>query len=111
MHHNFFEKEKTLTQMGVPIDTPGPAMNVITTLLRRYTGQRAESFLALDDRPSIISPFPVPAIGLMNSLATRQGLPLATWIELWEELQGSTDNSQPLMSVSLSLVLRPLPSL
>lgn len=41
----------------------------------------------------------------MNSLATRQGLPLATWIELWEELQGSTDNSQPLMPVSLSLVL------
>ena len=111
MHHNFFEKEKTLTQMGVPIDTPGPAMNVITTLLRRYTGQRVESFLALDDRPSIISPFPVPATGLMNSLATRQGLPLATWIELWEELQGSTDNSQPLMPVSLSLVLRPLPSL
>ena len=107
MHHNFFEKEKTLTQMGVPIDTPGPAMNVITTLLRRYTGQRVESFLALDDRPSIISPFPVPAAGLMNSLATRKGHPLATWIELWEELQGSTDNSQPLMPVSLSLALRP----
>ena len=39
MHHNFFDKEKTLAQIGVPIDTPGPVMSVITTLLRRYTGQ------------------------------------------------------------------------
>jgi len=39
--------------------------------------------------------------GLMNSLATRQGLPLATWIELWEELQESTDNSRPPTPVSL----------
>ena len=43
-------------------------------------------------------------IGLMNSLATRQGLPLATWIELWEELQVSTDNSRPPTPVSLSSI-------
>ena len=38
MHHNFFEKEKTLTQIGVPIDTPGSVKSEITALLRRYTG-------------------------------------------------------------------------
>ena len=27
MHHNFFDKEKTLLQMGVPIDPPGYVMS------------------------------------------------------------------------------------
>ena len=38
MHYNFFEKEKTLLQMGVPIDPPGSVMSEISTLLRQYTG-------------------------------------------------------------------------
>ena len=39
MHHNVFEKEKTLLQMGVPIDPPGSVMSEISTLLRQYTGE------------------------------------------------------------------------
>ena len=38
----------------------------------------------------------------MNNLAVRQGLPVATWMELWDELQSSTDGTQ-----SSSLVWNP----
>ena len=39
-------------------------------------------------------------VGLMNALATRQGIPKATWYELWEELQESAANSRPVSPVS-----------
>ena len=40
IHHNVFEREKSLLQMGVPIDPPGSVMSEISTLLRQYTGER-----------------------------------------------------------------------
>ena len=39
MHHNVFEKKKTLLQMGVPMDLPGSVKSEINKLLRDYTGK------------------------------------------------------------------------
>ena len=38
MHHNFFEKEKSLSLMGMRVDHPGPAASEISSLLWQYTG-------------------------------------------------------------------------
>lgn len=73
MHHNIFEKDKdrSLMRLAVPTDLPGLVTSEISRLLRQYSA-------------------------LMNNLAVRQGLPVATWMELWDELQSSTGVTLPM---------------
>lgn len=61
MHHNFFEKERSLPPTGLRISQPGSVASEISSLLWQYTK-------------------------LMNTLAEKQGLPQATWMELLDEL-------------------------
>lgn len=65
MHHNFFERERSLPLTGLRINQPGSVASEISSLLWQYTR-------------------------LMNSLAEKHGFPPATWMELLDELLTSS---------------------
>lgn len=91
MHHNFFEKEKSLPLTGFRTVQPYSITSEISSLLCQYTGGCG---LGVASRWAGLEAFLGGCtLGLMNALAEKQNLPSATWMELLDELLTSSPTS------------------